>query len=228
MKRRRVGVGDATHPSLVSDAFNYTPRTHRIFDRQGFIVLENVLTGAALDTLRSNVDAVLSEMRLGCDKNDGDGNGGRGRAAPSLELLHPEWIMSLHQVLPGGETNWMWQLATEPKLLDMLELHLGPDIVLFSTQLAVKPPKSGWHVPWHQDGERCRSVWIPLDDVDEENGALRMLSGWHRRGRQRFKPVATEEELASAEFFQQYHLYASDVDLASTGSAAVTCNMTAG
>lgn len=29
MKRRRVGVGDATHPSLVSDAFNYTPRTHR-------------------------------------------------------------------------------------------------------------------------------------------------------------------------------------------------------
>ena len=177
MKRRRVGVGDATHPSLVSDAFNYTPRTHRydtdrptlpgyilyvcvihhrrakaffiiffltifrylhcfrIFDRQGFIVLENVLTGAALDTLRSNVDAVLSEMRLGCDKNDGDGNGGRGRAAPSLELLHPEWIMSLHQVLPGGETNWMWQLATEPKLLDMLELHLGPDIVLFSTQL---------------------------------------------------------------------------------------------
>lgn len=41
-------------------------------------------------------------------------------------------------------------------------------------------------------------------------------------------PKATEEELASAEFFQQYHLYASDVDLASTGSAAVTCNMTAG
>ena len=97
---------------------------------------------------------------------------------------------------------------------------------------------SGWKVPWHQDGERCRSVWLPLDDVDEENGTLQMLSGWHRRGRQRFKPVATEEEVESAEFFQQYHLYASDIlddDHGGGGgggggvdSAVVTCNMGAG
>ena len=31
----------------------------------------------------------------------------------------------------------------------------------FITQ-AVKPPKSGWHVPWHQDGERCRCVSASL------------------------------------------------------------------
>ena len=38
----------------------------------------------------------------------------------------------------------------------------GPNLVLFSTQLAVKPPGAGSTVPWHQDGERCRSVWICL------------------------------------------------------------------
>lgn len=110
------------------------------------------------------------------------------------------------QVLPASD-NWMWTLATDPRLLDMLEAHLvgaltssleqdvngpsavvsvgedglvsdevlmlssltpssshpqGPNLVLFSTQLAVKPPGTGSTVPWHQDGERCRSVWICL------------------------------------------------------------------
>jgi ectoine hydroxylase-related dioxygenase (phytanoyl-CoA dioxygenase family) len=141
--------------------------------------------------------------------------------------VHPEWVMSLHQVLPGGSANWVWQLATAPALLDMLEMHLGPNLVLFSTQLAVKPPGSGWRVPWHQDGERCRTVWIPLDNVDSENGALQMLHGWHKRGRQRFRPVATEAELDSAEFFQQYHLYASDIQN-DPSEDAITCTMPAG
>ena len=34
-----------------------------------------------------------------------------------------------------------------------------------------------------QDGERCRTVWITLDDVDEENGALRMMPGLFKQGR---------------------------------------------
>ena len=125
-------------PHLYSfDAMLFTyARTYKsTFDRQGFIVLEDVLTSAALDMLRAKVDAVLSELFQGCSKDSGNA------AATPETMLHPEWIMSLHQVLPGGQTNWMWRLATEPKLLALLEHHLGPDIVLFSTQLARRKPK---------------------------------------------------------------------------------------
>ena len=71
-------------------------------------------------------------------------------------------------------------LATEPKLLDMIEKSLGQNFILFSSQLATKHPNSGKLVPWHQDGERCRTVWIPLDDVNEQNGALRVIPGLHK------------------------------------------------
>lgn len=60
--------------------------------------------------------------------------------------------MNLHQRLPP-ESNWMWRLATEPKILDIMEHMLGPDIVLFSTQLATKRPLDGKDVPMHQVGD---------------------------------------------------------------------------
>ena len=31
-------------------------------------------------------------------------------------------------------------------------------------------------------GSNCRTVWVPLDDVDEDNGALRVLPGAHAGG----------------------------------------------
>lgn len=132
------------------------PTNNSTFKRQGFIVLENVLTPSAVHALRREVDTVFEEM---CASQAARGSGDNGptqalppnpsaSSTPTRSLLHPEWIMSLHQVLPGGNQNWMWRLATDPKLLDMLEHHLGPDIVLFSTQLAIKPAGSGWDVPW--------------------------------------------------------------------------------
>jgi hypothetical protein len=85
-------------------------------------------------------------------------------------LLHPrvhdEWVLSAHQHVGLGELEWLWELATAPALLDALESVFGTsDIVLFSTQLATKRPGQGTEVPWHQDGERCQTVWIPIDDV---------------------------------------------------------------
>eukprot|EP00049_Salpingoeca_infusionum_P011843 m.208460 g.208460 ORF g.208460 m.208460 type:complete len:88 (+) comp15042_c0_seq9:502-765(+) len=69
--------------------------------------------------------------------------------------------MSLHQLLPHTN-NWLWRLATQPMLLDMLSFHYGERVTLFSSQLAVKAQQGGTETPWHQDGERCRTVWIPL------------------------------------------------------------------
>ena len=42
--------------------------------------------------------------------------------------------MNLHQLLPR-ESNWMWDLCTDPHILDIIEKHLGPNFVINSTQL---------------------------------------------------------------------------------------------
>lgn len=70
--------------------------------------------------------------------------------------------------------------------LELVEQLIGPDIVLWNTHLFLKPPGDGKAVPWHQDGQywpirplaTC-SLWIALDEVDEENGAMRYVPGSH-------------------------------------------------
>eukprot|EP00052_Salpingoeca_macrocollata_P016191 m.129818 g.129818 ORF g.129818 m.129818 type:complete len:117 (-) comp19958_c0_seq10:41-391(-) len=100
----------------------------------------------------------------------------------------------------------MWQLATASPLLQVMRQHLGSDVVLFSTQIAVKPPHSGEYVPWHQDGERCRTCWIPLDDVDEQNGTLSVRPSWHKRGRMKFKKVKTKQDVQRATFYMDVRI----------------------
>ena len=42
-------------------------------------------------------------------------------------------------------------LATNPKVLDIVESILGPDILLFDVTYIIKEPKTMAHVSWHQD-----------------------------------------------------------------------------
>jgi hypothetical protein len=67
------------------------------------------------------------------------------------------------------DDNWMWDLATHPKLLDLLVPFLGNYITLHTTQIIAKPPNigTGHHIPWHQELDGLISLWICLDDVSE-------------------------------------------------------------
>eukprot|EP00048_Salpingoeca_helianthica_P005888 m.92944 g.92944 ORF g.92944 m.92944 type:complete len:304 (-) comp13787_c0_seq4:20-931(-) len=169
----------------VDPRFVYTAETHAKFDEEGFHVSPHFLTAPALQFIRERADEIIHNR---------------------VKEVHLEWIMSIHETLEEKE-NWVMELATHPALLAMLRFHLGEDIVLFSSQLAVKPPGKGRIVPWHQDGERCRTVWIPLDKVTPYGGGLRVQPGWHKLGRLPFKRVSTKAELARAEFFLKHHLF---------------------
>lgn len=70
----------------------------------------------------------------------------------------------------------------------MMERFTGPDIVLWSAMFLNKPPGKGVVVPWHQDrpywnvtGHFSPALWIPLDDVDDENGGMSVIPGWHAK-----------------------------------------------
>jgi hypothetical protein len=85
--------------------------------------------------------------------------------------------------------QWAWDLATHPRILDVMERLLGPNILLKSTRLFYKPPRSAAFVGWHQDGitERLEdslvpAVWLGLTDATPENGCLRVVPGSHRLG----------------------------------------------
>ena len=75
------------------------------------------------------------------------------------------------------------------KLLAIVQKLLDAPPELYQSMALLKPPQ-GREKPWHQDHShfdlpldtRVVGVWIALDSATVENGCMRALPGWHRRG----------------------------------------------
>jgi len=106
------------------------------------------------------------------------------RGTPQESIICPH-VPDLNG-LPRFITEKWLTLCTLPAIVDRVVSVLGPDIILWGSQVFCKPAGTGLEVPWHQDGEywpiqplaTC-SAWIALDNVDIENGAMRYIPGSH-------------------------------------------------
>ena len=150
--------------SLICDHFEYADTHHAHYLEHGHYIFDSFLTEEGLISCQQQVDRMLGQLHPGRD---------------------PGEIIRSHPPEP-----WMWELAREPKILDMIERQIGPNIVLWSLHLLCKPPGSGLEVPWHQDapywnvtGPLAPGVWIALDDMGEDNGAMAVLPRWHTKGK---------------------------------------------
>ncbi|TDQ84456.1 phytanoyl-CoA dioxygenase PhyH [Dongia mobilis] len=82
------------------------------------------------------------------------------------------------------------ELATHPRILDVVEALIGPDILLYDVEYIIKEPHAPSHVSWHQDltywgfsDDAQVSLWLALSPASAESGCMRMIPGSHRRGR---------------------------------------------
>ncbi|SFD97645.1 Phytanoyl-CoA dioxygenase (PhyH) [Actinacidiphila alni] len=110
---------------------------------------------------------------------------------------HVDWLRRRH---PGLRTEQLghtlmrddpfWvRLVADPRLLDIAELFVGPDIDLFASHYISKPPYTGQAVLWHQDAAfwplepmRVVTLWLAVDRSTPENGCVRLVPGSHRGG----------------------------------------------
>lgn len=81
------------------------------------------------------------------------------------------------------------ELACDPRVLDIIESVIGPDIKVFRDALMKKPPFHGSAKPYHQDSAywpiepmNLVSMWLALDDATVENGCMRVVPGSHQQG----------------------------------------------
>jgi ectoine hydroxylase-related dioxygenase (phytanoyl-CoA dioxygenase family) len=88
--------------------------------------------------------------------------------------------------------QFIWELATHPKILDEVEAVIGPNILLLATHFFCKYG-DGEHqekfVAWHQDvtfwglePPFAITAWYAVDDADQENGCMRVIPGTHVNG----------------------------------------------
>ena len=78
--------------------------------------------------------------------------------------------------------SWAYALATHPAILDAVEGLLGPNLLIWATELFAKhAADSTVSVGWHQDVTYMRfdpalttTAWIALSDSTIENGCMRL------------------------------------------------------
>ena len=139
------------------------------YHRDGYVVPAGFqLNASELETLRGALDRVLA------DNPD----------------ISPDRLMNSHLNCgkPYGVKGQkaFHKLVHDDRVLDMAEAVMGPDLVLLFTHLFCKPAESNRAVHWHQDGPfwpvtplASVTIWVALDDVDIENGAMRVIPGSH-------------------------------------------------
>ena len=101
--------------------------------------------------------------------------------------------------------KWADGIAHSPRLLDAVESFIGPDIMVWSSGVFWKAPRSGAFVSWHQDStnyeldwpDRVIRAWVALSPATLENGTTRFLPGAHRLGQLGHRDTVQEEGLLS-------------------------------
>jgi len=82
-----------------------------------------------------------------------------------------------------------WDFAREPRILDIAEDLIGPNILAFASRFWVKPGSDGSFVSWHQDSayfgcdpHDMVTCWVALTPANRGNGCMRSMPGSHKIG----------------------------------------------
>jgi ectoine hydroxylase-related dioxygenase (phytanoyl-CoA dioxygenase family) len=83
--------------------------------------------------------------------------------------------------------RWAAELVRDPRVVDVVEDVLGPDLLVLRSTLFVKAPSDSGYVAWHHDlaywelsSERMVTAWIALTDSTTANACVRVVPGSHR------------------------------------------------
>lgn len=131
-------------------------RIKETYEREGYVVVRNVLDPALIAEVRGHVHWLLKKH-------------------PDLK---PD---ELHSTLVRDDPFWL-RLVSDDRLLDVAEQFIGPNIALFASHYICKPPKTGRPVLWHQDGSywplqplEVTTMWLAASESNQENGCMRVI-----------------------------------------------------
>ena len=102
-------------------------------------------------------------------------------------LINPHLNKGKPHVIEGDPVFHL--LVHDPRILRIAQSVMGPNVILMFTHLFCKSAASSRSVPWHQDGPfwpvktmKSCTIWVVLDNVDEVNGAMKVIPGSHKKG----------------------------------------------
>jgi non-heme Fe2+,alpha-ketoglutarate-dependent halogenase len=161
------------------------------FNRHGFISPLPGFSGEEIHKQRQYFDKLLQQLSDTPEKGDVHFGGEDKRDSIQYSLN------CFHTKLRG-----IWEtMYAEPLLRGVRDL-IGDDVVAWATHYFCKLPGDGKAVSFHQDASywgltpaKTVTVWLALDDTDDENGAMQFLPGSHKVGHIPWKESSEESVL---------------------------------
>ena len=113
----------------------------------------------------------------------------------TADMLHDLAAFERTQGHSAGDINMKghlvfrrsYEISRHPRILDVVEDLIGPNILAFASRFWIKPGRDGSYVSWHQDSayfgldpHDLVTVWLALTDSNSANGCLKMLPKSHR------------------------------------------------
>ncbi|MBB15839.1 phytanoyl-CoA dioxygenase family protein [Candidatus Poribacteria bacterium] len=94
----------------------------------------------------------------------------------------------------------IYDLCYEDRILDYMTDLLGENLICTMTHYFSKEPTDGKRVNWHQDASywpltpsKVITVWLAIDDVDEDNAPMQFIPGSHLHGQIPFEHSKPED-----------------------------------
>lgn len=152
-----------------------TAQLKLMFDRDGYVALRGFLDADEVEELRGEIDRYTREVAAGL---------------PAEEVFYEvkgqeETIKQLQRM--HRYDAYFRRLFFADRFVKLAEALLGDAAAGQNLQWFNKPPRVGQPTPPHQDGyyfmltpNEAVTMWLALDDVDEENGCVRYLPGSHK------------------------------------------------
>jgi phytanoyl-CoA hydroxylase len=178
-------------PSVTnSDAYRVSVDEYIAFRKSGFLVVSGLLSPDDVAELRQHTEDLMQgrlpeqTREMSVRDESASGVATQGLEAPPAHLTPDEkaqYFLRIHMLHRQLELHERYLL--HPRVLDVLEVIIGPDVLALQSMLFLKPPGKpgqGWHqdsyyIPTHPD-TLC-GAWIAIDDTDEMNGAMWMAKG---------------------------------------------------
>jgi len=183
-----------THQATVS----LTPHQIADFHRDGFLSVPSLSTPAEIEMMKDAYDRIFSAQagRERGDQFDLAGDDADGKVQHLPQILGPE------KYAPE-----LWDTLARANALQIVRQLLGDDVQAQGSHAIFKPAKHGATTPWHQDEAywspameyRSMSVWMPLQDVDEENGCMQFIAGSHLREIAPHQPIGNNPKVHGLE-----------------------------
>lgn len=163
---------DARHDSLRV----LTSEQKRQFDEQGFFILRGAFDADELNAVEAAIDPLEAEHERRLRANEGS------NAISSADAI----TFTGHIV---KQSPVLRAFAGHPAIADVCFDLIGGDVRLYWDQSVYKKSGIPQEFPWHQDNgytfvepQQYLTFWIPLVDVDVDNGCPWIAPGMHKLG----------------------------------------------